>query len=217
MDVVSTIIPLHHQTVRSDGDGPPLQVPSRRDAPLEGEVELLRRLRAGDRDALTAISHWMWDSLAAYAFRLLEDRDAACDVAQEALLRLWESRNSPLRSLRPFLYRVTRNLAFDQLRARRKRGLLLQTIPPVARQPVRPDELLEEDRRAHVVNTAIQALPRRRREVFVLAYLRGLTYAEIAEIMKISPKTVQHQMSAALMELRRSLRPLIEQDGVNGT
>lgn len=179
--------------------------------PFPDEAELVRRLTAGDVDALTEISEWLWEPLAAYAYRILGDRDAAQDVAQVALVRLWEGRDStPLKSPRGYLFRVVRNLALDQLKTRRTRRRLLRLHrPDRSRRPAVPDEVLERERVWNAVDRAIQELTERRREVFTLTYLCGLSYAEAGEVMGISPKTVHNQMTAALAQLRQRLRPLV--------
>jgi RNA polymerase sigma factor (sigma-70 family) len=180
-------------------------------APTE-EAELVRRLASGEHAALTAITEWLWEPLAAYAYRLVEDRDAALDIAQEACVRLWERRRQSPRCLRAYLFRITRNLALDHLKTRRTRRRLLRGQEPGrVTRPARPDEVLECDRVSAEVQRAIQRLPERRREVFTLTYLRGLSYAQVGEVMEISPKTVQNQMTAALAQLRTELRPLLDE------
>lgn len=187
-------------------------VPSRRVPPHVDEAELARRLTAGDAAALTAITDSLWEQLAAYAFRIVEDRDAAMDIAQEAYVRLWQGRGHGVpRSLRAYLYRVTRNLALDHVKTIRGRRRLLERHDASASSPAEPDEVLENERTSQCVQHAIRALPERRREVFVLAYLRGLKYAEVAEVMGISAKTVQNHMTAALAQLRHDLRPLLDE------
>lgn len=183
------------------------------DRPHDEDAELVRRLAAGDVKALTEISDWLWESLAAYAYRLVEDRDAAMDIAQEALVRLWEGRgHTPPKSLRSYVFRITRNLALDHLKTRRtRRRLLLSHRPGRTQRPPEPDEVLERERISSEVERAIQSLPQRRREVFVLTYLRGLSYAEAGEAMGISAKTVQNHMTAALSQLRTTLRPFVDE------
>lgn len=182
------------------------------------DAELGRKLAAGDPAALTAIARRYWEPLAAYAYRLVEDRDGAMDIAQEACIRLWDRRghDSP-RCLRAYLFRTTRNLALDHLKTKRtRRRLLRRHAPERTNGPARPDEVLDQDRTAAEVHRAIRDLPERRREVFTLAYLGGLTYAEIGEVMGISPKTVQNQMTAALAQLRAALRPLLDERAGGG-
>jgi RNA polymerase sigma-70 factor (ECF subfamily) len=183
------------------------------------EAELTGRLAAGDPAALSTIAGWLWEPIAAYAYRLVEDRDAAMDIAQETCLRLWSRpcADAP-RRLRPFLFRIARNLALDRLKtARKRRGLLARYGALRPRAAPAPDEELERERVAAEVQRAIQDLPERRREVFSLAYLQGLSYAEVADVLGISPKTVQNHMSAALAQLRITLRPLLDDVCRGGT
>jgi RNA polymerase sigma-70 factor (ECF subfamily) len=195
------------------------EIPLRDSPPPVDEAELVRRLAAGDVTAVTTITRWLWEPLAAYAYRIVADQDVAADIAQEACVRLWQSRGrTPPSSLRPYLFRITRNLAFDYLKTRRTRFRLLsrEQHGRVTRTAA-PDEVLEHERVSASVQRAIQELPQRRREVFALAYLQGLSYAEVGDIMGISPKTVQNQMTAALAQLRKTLRPLIDERRGHGS
>jgi RNA polymerase sigma-70 factor (ECF subfamily) len=70
-----------------------------------------------------------------------------------------------------------------------------------------PLELAERAELREVLIKAVDALPPRRREVFVLARFHGRSYRDIADIMDISPQTVANQVSAAVRDLRRRLRP----------
>lgn len=212
MGPLTTIRLLRPDAGDSAGDLLP-RVPAREARPPANERALVRRLAANDETALTMITEWLWLPLAAFAHRLVEDHDVATDIAQEAIVRLWvgRGRESP-RSVRRYLFRVTRHLALDHLKSRRNRHRLLHAQHPAcAVQPAAPDEVLEREHLSERVQRAIQELPARRREVFSLTYLQGFSYAEVGEIMGISPKTVHNQMSAALSQLRETLRPLIEE------
>jgi RNA polymerase sigma-70 factor (ECF subfamily) len=205
------VLPMSEQADASAYDLP--RVSPREPVPPCDEAELTRGLAVGDPGALGDVVRWLWEPLAAYAYRLLEDRDAAMDVAQEACLRLWERRGRDVpRFVRPYLFRTARNLAFDLLKTgRTRRGLLRRHGQGYSRSPERPDDVMQREQVATRVQKAIQELPERRREVFALAYLQGLSYAEVAEVLGISPKTVQNHMSVALAQLRASLRPLLEE------
>lgn len=211
-----TVVLLRADVDHSAADSLP-RVSAREARPPADERALVRRLAAGDEAALAAITDWLWTPLAGFAYRLVEDRDVATDLAQEALVRLWEGRARVRpRSLRGFLFRVTRNLALDHLKSRRTRERLLRARESgYAAAPAEPDEVLEREHLSERVERAIRALPERRREVFSLTYLQGFSYAEVGEIMGISPKTVHNQMSAALSQLRETLRPLIAERQAN--
>jgi RNA polymerase sigma-70 factor (family 1) len=178
-----------------------------------GELCLMQRVQAGEPAALDEVLKSYWPLLVAYANRFLHDPDAAEDLVQEAFLRFWERRGEWTASerLSSFLYRITRNLALNECRRLRIRIRWLERRrrdePPRAITPIHDLEFAEL---GLAVEKAIEALPPRRREVFVLARLHDLSYSEIADVMGISPQTVANQMSAALADLRQSLKPFVD-------
>jgi len=179
---------------------------------IADEGGLLSRLRAGDTAALDQLLKAYWPSLVRYATALLKDPDTAQDLVQDTFVRLWD-RRSRLEpgSLRAYCYRVLHNLAMDEIRRRRFRiawSLKLNDEPETNRGSAETD-LLRQEREA-AVSRAIDALPTRRRETFILAHLHGLSYQEIATVMGVSPATVKNQVAAALAQLRSALRSHLE-------
>jgi RNA polymerase sigma-70 factor (family 1) len=174
--------------------------------------ELRSRLAAGEERALEEAMALFWDPLLHYASSLLPDRSAAEDTVQTAFLRLWENRAgwNGSGSLPAFLYRTVRNLAIDERRRERVRRLWATRPGAVETRTVATplDEAGASELAEHI-GAALAALPARRREVIELARFQGLSYREIAEVMGISPQTVANQMSAALDQLRRDLRPFL--------
>ena len=130
------------------------------------------------------------------AMRILGDRDAAEDVAAEALARTY-ARWSSVRSL-PYrdawVLRVAANLAIDSARRRR----------PVPAVP-RPIEVEEKAAVHLVVIAALKALSRRQRDVVVLRYFSDLTDDEVAATLGIGVGSVKTHMRRAHEQLRRTL------------
>lgn len=182
------------------------------DAAILDERTLLERLARGETAALETIIRAHQEPLTAYASRVLDDVDGADDMVADTFARLWDARGAlHPRSLRSYLFGVARNLCLDELRRRRSRFRLARlwrdTVSPAAPDPA---YLLRKGERAAAIDAAIQRLPLRQREVFELAYLQHLSYHEVGEVMGTSYKTVGNQLSAALKELRRTLRPLLD-------
>jgi len=171
----------------------------------------MARIREGDAAALDSLMTAHWHRLIAYASRFLDSADAAEDVAQETFVRLWERRTTfeLSGSVRCYLYQVARNLIRDEGRKGRVRTRWAATGPHLRPMQADPAQELEAEDLREAVNRGIQALPARRREVFVLAHFHDLTYRQIAEILHISPQTVANQMSSALADLRRTLAPFL--------
>jgi RNA polymerase sigma factor (sigma-70 family) len=133
----------------------------------------------------------------------------AADLVQEACLKIVEaSRQGEIRSPMHMLFRIARNAVTDRLRARGRAARLFQ--PPPANLDAaddRPDVehamiVSERLRRALAV---IDAMPPKRREVFLLHRLEGLSYSQIARRSGVSIKTVEKHMSAAMAQLSRGV------------
>lgn len=173
---------------------------------------LMHRIQAGDQVAMDEALDQFWDPLVKYARGFLGSQDAAEDAAQETFVRLWRNRHrwNAAESLRPYLYRVLRNHILNERRAHRVRARWRdQVLRRKSRGPATPVELTEHGELSDAVNSALSALPPRRREVFTLARFHGLSYQEIAAALEISPQTVANQMSAALSALREELAPFL--------
>lgn len=182
---------------------------------IGADHELMRRLRFDDTTALDELMALFWEDLVRYAWRIVDNVDDAEDIAQRAFLQLWrrryqlEHRGAGVRS---YLLRIARNLSLNERRHRlviRKAGPRLREMVP--HQPT-PAEITEGTELQAAVLSALEALPPRRREVFALIRFHGLSYREAAEVMGISSQTVANQLSAALAELRRSLRKYLTED-----
>ena len=170
---------------------------------------LLDRLRRGDEAAFDAIFRARYALLVGVAERMLRDRAVAEEVVQEVLLNLWRRRESlaPDEALGPYLVRATRNRALNHLRhlGIERRDAAYAAGP--AEAPAAGAQRAVASELAEAVAAAVAELPPRCREVFTLSRARGLSYAEIAEALGISVKTVEAQMGRALRALRERLAP----------
>lgn len=210
-----SIIPFPQQQP-PPGDADETGSSSPQDGGHRDEAALVQRLVRSDPTALDLLIERFWEPLVVYASRILDDVALAEDVAQEAFVRMWAEREERApRSVSAYLYRVTRNLALDELRSRdaRHRREKKKAVE-MDRRPHTPAETYAEDELSRLMDEAIQSLPERRREAFTLAYLANLSYREVAQTMGISPKTVGNHISAALADLRETLSPLLEADGL---
>ncbi len=145
------------------------------------------------------------------AWRLLRgDPDAAEDVAQEAFARAWQGlagfRGEA--ALGTWFYRILVRQAASHRRFRGLRerfgGLGNPDAPDPAPRPAGDPALRDR------IARALDALPRRQREVFVLVHLEEFTVRETAEIVGRAPGTVKSHLHRALRALRRELQDLID-------
>lgn len=137
--------------------------------------------------------------------------DAAEEIVQEVFLRVWDNCRvgaSPLPT-RAYLYAAARNHAVSVLRHERvvkahEASAVLAGENNATHSTIQND--LEADELTRAARTAISRLPDKCRRVFTLSRERGLTYAEIAQVLGISVKTVELHMTRAFKALRAELR-----------
>jgi RNA polymerase sigma-70 factor (ECF subfamily) len=159
------------------------------------------------------------DSLKAYATRLLGDSNAAEDVAQDAFLALYRHLNQvPSSAYRPWLFRVARNLCLDQLRRRKFKLSLFRDIEKDDDQPftpadageAQPDEIAETREAQAAIEQAIQELPPKFREAFLLCEVEGMSYEDAASVMGCPVKTVSTRLFRARQRFSSLVSRLIK-------
>jgi RNA polymerase sigma-70 factor (ECF subfamily) len=178
------------------------------------DTELISRTKASDQEAFRLLFERYQPVLFRQILFMTGEADAAHDIVQESFLRIWESRSrlKPELSILAYAVRIGGNLARDLARRRRRHERLEGRVPPPARTENHdPEEVLHrsllEARLSAVVN---ERLPERCRTVFLLSRFENLNNREIAVLLGISVRTVEHQMNRALRILRRNLRPFVE-------
>jgi RNA polymerase sigma-70 factor (family 1) len=166
-----------------------------------------RRLRTGDASALAELFRAAYPGLLGYARHIVADEPQAEDAVQEAFITVWTRRDTldPARSLRALLCTIVRRRLLNRMRDVARQQDILEHMPAHDHTPS-----LDLDVEAHLLGERLRGwideLPPRRREAFVLSRFEGLSHAEIAGVMGLSAKTVEHHVGHALRHLRDRLR-----------
>lgn len=139
-----------------------------------------------------------------FADKMLHDFDLSRSVVQQVFVELWIKRERlVVQSLQSYLYQAVKNSALDVLKHKKVEHQYLQSLEKAEFAELN-DQIVEAEL-ADRINRAIQNLPEKCREIFILCRFDELKYAEIAERLGISIKTVEMQISIALKKLRNEL------------
>lgn len=144
--------------------------------------------------------------LCLFALHYLKDIDDAEDTVQDCFMELWRRKNRGVDTsgLKSYLYAMVRNRCIDILK---KDSLIDSNVQPSDLEEILSDEECEEWAYDEVrIWTAIDSLPEKCREVFLLAKKEGLKYEEIAVRMGISVHTVKNQMSKAIKTVKAGVQ-----------
>jgi RNA polymerase sigma-70 factor (ECF subfamily) len=178
------------------------------ETPAINEIQLLKRLRAGEEEAFNEIYNLYTPSLTSFAAARLTSLDEANDIIHDLFVHLWQDReniNINL-SLGGFLFAAIRYRIIDHIRHNSTKRKYAEQIAklPVHAQEETENRIFEKELREKL-DTAINQLSPRTKEVFKLSRFEHLTVKEIAERMNVSEQTVKNQLTTALSQLRSLL------------
>ncbi|MGQ9504136.1 MAG: RNA polymerase sigma factor [Thermogutta sp.] len=186
------------------------------------DVRLMLEVRNGNAAAFEELVMRYQARVLAVLDNLVGNRHQAEDLTQEVFLRVYRARESyePNAKFATWLFRIVNNVAMNALRSRTRRRE--QTVPfrpgdsqhfnalddaievPSGEMPARRLDKMEV---REMVRMAMEALNERQRLAVLLCKFEGMSYADIATAMKMSPKAVKSLLSRARLRLREVLEP----------
>jgi RNA polymerase sigma-70 factor (ECF subfamily) len=181
------------------------------------DQELMERIGKGDSEAFRLFVNRHLRRTVRFAAQMTGSADDAEDIAQTALLKLWDNAASWTAAARvtTWLHRVTYNACIDHLRSEKRRskyhhdaGMLLES---------RDDDTAEKDMlKAGLeacVREALAELPDRQKAALILCYYDGTSQREAAEILDVSEKAVESLLYRARESMRHRLGGMLEERG----
>ena len=178
------------------------------------EHVLIQRCQQGDRTAYEHIFLQYKDMVYNVAYGMLSDVEDAEDMTQEVFLHIFE-KIKQFRfksSFSTWLYRIVVNMCLNERRKRKKRGSNADELKERYEQ-MRPsvdtpeNELLKKEQLSQA-QQALSTLKDAHRTILVLREIEGLSYDEIAEVLKCSIGRVKSRLHEARMEMKRRLKRL---------
>jgi len=142
------------------------------------------------------------------------------NIIQDLFLGLWESKDSLkcIENINAYMYKLTKNKCLDHLKHKMVKDRFIVNAQSLYEQEITLKlqsldnfdvELASEERVEKIVLKAIDLLPPKCREIFILSRHEGLKYKEISDKLNISVNTVETQMCIALKKLRNSIGSLL--------
>lgn len=174
---------------------------------MTDESERIGRLVAGSQRAFTELYNAYWQQVYRFARLYLSDSDAARELTQEVFLKVWEAREtlSPEADFSGWLFIVTRNFVFSRFRKQvNEEFYRINILSAMERSYDMEGDIEAADLRTYI-DSLVEQMPARRREIFNLSRREQLTYKEIAVRMNLSERAVEKQIGEALRFLREHL------------
>jgi RNA polymerase sigma-70 factor (family 1) len=157
-----------------------------------------------------ALFNEYFDRLVYFSNQIVDDREQARDITQDAFIKYWNRRESVFPdkiAIKNFLYTSVRNASLNNIRHTKivENFIQLHGVADPAYPPV-IDAIITAEVVAHV-HSALQSLPASYRDVSILSYFEDKKNHEIADDLEMSVNTVKKQKQRALQLLRVKLSP----------
>ena len=197
----------------------------------EAEIELARRLMSGDAKAFDRFVEHFRAKVFHYSWLMCGQREDAEDVAQDTLLKIFESFDQlrePER-VRPWMFRIARNMCLMKRRksvfAPSRELSLDEFMPAIDRQGFHaklqiadwsglPDRRVLQSEMKEVLDQAIGALPENYKSVILMRDVEELSTLETAQVLDLSEDVVKTRLHRARLAVRQKLDEYLRTDGL---
>ena len=178
------------------------------------------RVKLGDTEALGQLIETHQHRIIGTVAKILGDDSDAEDIAQQVFIRVWKSaaRYEPTAKFTTWLFKITRNLVFNELRRRKRHPAQSLDAVNSDDRPMQlpdhgvkaPDTSLLDDEMQASIQRAIDELPETQRMAVILRRYDDIPYEEIADILELSVPAVKSVLFRARTELREKLKRYLD-------
>ncbi|MCF2445515.1 sigma-70 family RNA polymerase sigma factor [Dyadobacter sp. CY345] len=170
------------------------------------DENVLIKVMQGDESAFAALYSYYKVPALRFSISLLKDEEEAENMVQDVFVKIWMKRDhiKPDHNFNAYLFTCLRNMAFDHFKKLEKNEFLRKQYMEVMTAAA-DDEKEEKERRIYLIQTAIDSLSHKRKQILRLNIEEGKSYQEIAEFLLISKNTVKNQLVKAKQILREKV------------
>lgn len=175
---------------------------------MEPDRNIFERIRKGDIEQFESLFRSFYASLVNYTKTFLKDTDTAEEIVQDLFYVLWRDRKklNITTSTKGYLFRAVYNKSMHYIEHRKVvQEYTKKTKTKISIDMDDPVEILKYKELHEKIAVIIAKLPERCARIFCMSRFEGLKYAEIADKLSISIKTVEANMGKALKEFRNEL------------
>lgn len=173
------------------------------------EKDLVDRFKNGDQSAFEILFKYYYPGLVIYATQFLADYNEAEEIVQDFFVSMWQNQKNlfPSDSLKNYFFTSVKNKSFNFLKHKRiKEAYIHRLIGLTGNHLVYDTDIYVATELQEKITSAIDSLPEKCREVFIMSRFRAMKNEEIAHELELSKRTVETHISHALNILRSELK-----------
>lgn len=161
-----------------------------------------------DKKAFEELFELYYQRLYRFAYYYTQCKEAAEEVVADVFINIWESRNTidTIHNIETYLFTSVKNRSLNYLQKEKQHLYSIENFTENFQSHITPEKILIQNELQQEINEALAQLPPKCQVIFKLIRVDGLKYKEAAEILGISPKTIEVQIGIALKKLNLILR-----------
>jgi RNA polymerase sigma-70 factor (ECF subfamily) len=176
--------------------------------------QLFARIAEGDEAAFRSIFQHYGALIHPYVLKIVKEESMAREIVQEVFLKLWVARETLTAIDKPssWLFRVASNFSISHFRKQELDKRLLKEIgntrvgdAAAAEQPDVVDALSAKELKA-LIKEAVDQLPEKRKQIYLLLREQGMSRKEVAEYLNISENTVRNQLAISMQSIQEHIK-----------
>lgn len=176
------------------------------------DIALVKLTKEGDHKAFTELYERYRLQVYKHAFLFHQDYDKAQDVMQEVFVKLWQKKeNIEIKSnFAGYIQSIVRHIILNQIAHQKiaQKHYDYTEWNQVNQSNAVEDYIIEKEL-TEILQSKIDKLPRKMKEIFILSRQEQLSHQEISDQLKISTKTVRQQIYNALLNLKSNLKYIL--------
>jgi RNA polymerase sigma-70 factor (ECF subfamily) len=193
-------------------------------------IRLMLAVQSDDASAFEELMVRFQGRVQSLLRHLIGNREMAEDLTQDVFLRVFRARKSyqPSAKFSTWLFTIANNVALNQLRNQRRKPETQfggethenssgATPEPAAGSETMPARQLDKVELREMVHLAVEALNERQRMAVLLNRFEGMSYAEIADVMQLTPQAVKSLLCRAHIQLRNLLQKYVQKGAAVGS
>jgi len=180
---------------------------------LPNESILFHRVAYGDEKAFTEIFYHYSKRIYPFVLKKTKSETIAEEIVQEIFIKLWTNREklSHIENYESYIFAIAANKVYKHFKKIAGEEKLIKALwDRINELHYGTEEIIELKESEGLINKVIEQLPPQRKKIYQLSREQGLSHAEIAEQLKISPSTVNNQLTEALRYLKQHLHEMPE-------
>jgi RNA polymerase sigma-70 factor (family 1) len=170
------------------------------------EKELVKLLKIGNSRAFEQLYHNYKVRIYGNLFKMVKNNEAAEELLQELFVKIWigKEKLDPEQSFRSYLFKIAENLVYDFFRKAALNKKMEAYLVSVSTNPASPiEQHIYYKEGNYVLAKAIEQLPPKRKQVYILCKIEGKSYEEVSRLLGVSISTVNEHIVKASRVVRK--------------